>query len=219
MDLETQKKIIKLGKKMIEEVKLQNSVDTLSKWMIYYISELIVKAENETGEKKAELNLECCNVILKVWEQRHSQNAISSPFEKFQKVYEVLTQLNIDDQWSFYSWRYKPEHDEAISSSQRYWLSLIKELDQVVKVWIKYFSYEAANELVDEGINGWLDVLEGIEDTESDLLKQILFLEKDEDFVQEKKESLLKQLAMLEKFNEINVILIDKINEILIIRE
>jgi len=211
MDLETQKKIIKLGKKMIEELKLQNSVDTLSKWMIYYISELIVKAENETGEKKAELNLECCNVILKVWEQRHFQNAIPSPFEKFQKVYEVLTQLNIDDQWSFYSRRYKPEHDVAISSSQRYWLSLIKELDQVVKVWIKYFSYEAANELVDEGINGWLDVLEDIEDTENDLLKEILFLEKDEDIVQEKKESLLKQLAMLEKFNEINVILIDKI--------
>lgn len=211
MDLEIQKKIIKLGKKMIEDLDIENSVDTLSRWMIYYISELIVKAENETGEKKAELNLECCNVILKVWEQRYSQNAISSPFEKFQKVYEVLTQLNIDDEWSLYSRRYKPEYDEAISSSQRYWLSLIKEIDQVVKVWIKYFSYEAANELVDDGINDWLDVLEDIEDTESDLLKQILFLEKDEDFVRGKKENLLKQLAMLEKFNEINVKLIDTI--------
>jgi hypothetical protein len=39
--------IINLGKKLVTELKLDNSVNTLGRWMAHYLAELMVAVENE----------------------------------------------------------------------------------------------------------------------------------------------------------------------------
>ena len=213
MDAEIRKSIINLGKKIIEELDLKDSVDTLSRWMISYLSEKIIKAEAAIGDKREQLQIECCDLILKIWNHRSSYNAISTPFEKFKAIYEVLLQINREDEWSFYSRGCEQFNDKANSLEQKYWLELIKELDQVVKVWMRYFSYNAAMGLVDQGVNEWLDILDNIEDVESDILKQLLSFERDGIYTQTKVQKLQRNLETLKKFNKINTELIETIKK------
>lgn len=59
-------KIIKLGKKIVDELLLSEGVDTLSKWMAHYIAELIEKAKNAEAEEKEKYEKECFETILKL---------------------------------------------------------------------------------------------------------------------------------------------------------
>jgi len=43
---EIQKELITLGKRLVKQLGLTHSNDTLARWMAHYIAELIYKAEN-----------------------------------------------------------------------------------------------------------------------------------------------------------------------------
>ncbi|UBZ13269.1 hypothetical protein LDL77_15470 [Flagellimonas marinaquae] len=57
--------ILKLGKKIIKELQLEHTGNTLVRWMIHYISELMENADKApSGKKKEQLRKECCQAIL-----------------------------------------------------------------------------------------------------------------------------------------------------------
>src|SRR5688572_9100660 len=63
--------VIRLGKRLVEELGLVKSVDTLSKGMAHYLAELIQDAErtrNPVKRKKA--SAKCCELIVRLWERR-----------------------------------------------------------------------------------------------------------------------------------------------------
>ncbi len=93
-DLEIQQKIIELGKTIVKELKLDPGVDTLSKWMAHYIAEKIELSEKLTGKEKTDLQNECFEIILKLWENRWSVPPIRNYLEDFQPVLETLERLN-----------------------------------------------------------------------------------------------------------------------------
>lgn len=79
--------ILVLGKKIIEELSLDDSVDTLGRWIAHYIAELITsieKAENE--DDKQRLKNECADMVLKLWVHIEYVPGSLEPF----KVYEIL---------------------------------------------------------------------------------------------------------------------------------
>jgi hypothetical protein len=63
-------RILALGRKIVEELGLEPSVDTLGRWMVHYIADLIVKAENATCEEKSLAEKNCFEAIMVLWKHR-----------------------------------------------------------------------------------------------------------------------------------------------------
>ena len=67
-ELQRSKTILKLGKLLVSEFDLAKSTDTLGRWMVHYISELIINAQAAKDELKVETETRCFNEILKFWQ-------------------------------------------------------------------------------------------------------------------------------------------------------
>ena len=62
--LESQEKVINLGKFLVKQLNLDKSVDTLGRWMAHYLALKISEAENAKGKDKIALEEECFKTIL-----------------------------------------------------------------------------------------------------------------------------------------------------------
>lgn len=86
----SEEEIIKLGKKLVEELGLEYSVNTLARWMAHYVAELIQNINDaKTKEEKKILQQECCEIILKIWSQKENL-PITKPLDNLKPVLEIL---------------------------------------------------------------------------------------------------------------------------------
>jgi hypothetical protein len=114
MELSNQsQEILKLGKKIVEELKLEVSVDTLSRWMCHYLSEKIVQAETENNvDKKALVENECCNLILQLWDRQKKYFQSTNPLHSLNSCLEILKVLNSEKESFLGIWDEKITSDE-----------------------------------------------------------------------------------------------------------
>lgn len=90
----SEEEIIKLGEKLIKELDLEYSTNTLARWMSHYLAELIQNIDNvESKEEKKVLQKECCDIILKIWSQKENL-PITKPLDNLKPVIEILQVLN-----------------------------------------------------------------------------------------------------------------------------
>ena len=105
--------IIILGKKIVEELKLEPSVNTLGRWMSHYVAELIREVENcATQEEKSIKQKECFDVILKLWQNRDHITGVSKPLKEMEPLIELLDLLKKND-FSYPYWLYSPDSIET----------------------------------------------------------------------------------------------------------
>ncbi|WP_405199225.1 hypothetical protein [Christiangramia sp. LLG6405-1] len=96
----SEEEIIKLGEKLVKELDLEYSVNTLGRWMSHYLAELIQNVDNaQSEEEKILLQKECCEVILKLWAQKDNL-PIRKPLDDLKPVMEVLKVLNEEKEFS-----------------------------------------------------------------------------------------------------------------------
>lgn len=89
----SEEEIIKLGKKLVKELDLEYSVNTLARWMSHYLAELMHNIDNaKTNEDKKQLQKECCDLILKLWSQKENL-PIRKPLDDLKPVIEILQVL------------------------------------------------------------------------------------------------------------------------------
>ena len=82
--------ILKLGKKIIKELQLEYTGNTLVRWMIHYISELMEKADKAPeGTEKEQLRKECCETILELWHNREFL-PMKKPLQNVSPILEIL---------------------------------------------------------------------------------------------------------------------------------
>ena len=88
-NLETQERVINLGKKLLVNLK-KNEADEITSWMINYLAEQIGLAES--GSKEAKNS--CIEVILELWERRAILPNGTRPFESFEPIFKALESLS-----------------------------------------------------------------------------------------------------------------------------
>ena len=101
-DLKASQKIIDLGKSIVKELELDPGVDTLSKWMAHYVAEKIELTEKLTGDKRTEIEKECFETILKLWEHRWQVLGLKNHFKDFEPLFETLEKLNPNRKSTFF---------------------------------------------------------------------------------------------------------------------
>jgi hypothetical protein len=96
----SEEEIIKLGKKLVKELDLEYSTNTLARWMSHYLAELIQNIDkSESKEEKKLLQQECCDIILKIWSQKDNLPIIR-PLDNLKPVIELLHVLKEEKQVS-----------------------------------------------------------------------------------------------------------------------
>lgn len=89
----SEEEIIKLGKKLVKELDLEYSTNTLARWLAHYLAELIENINKaEANEEKKTLQRECCDIILKLWSQKENL-PIRRPLDDLKPVIEILQVL------------------------------------------------------------------------------------------------------------------------------
>lgn len=194
--LETQERVISLGKKLVNSFK-KNDPDEITIWMIHYIAEQIELAES-TGNDEAKK--ECFNTILKLWESQAFPRG-TKPFENFESIFKALESLSPENANARYF--ISQIMDEIASEDLKgstTWLQMAKQTDESARVLISFFLKQAVNEAMNEELNEWLQALS--DSVEVNAIEYIINFTNDEDInkVQQRIELLNNRLKKLKQF-------------------
>ncbi len=162
--------VVELGRKLVSELGLDDSVDTLSRWMAHHIAELISDAEAATGNKKAGKQRECREAILELWKVRHELPNGHRPFEKFEDIFRVLAGLDPAEENPRYFSSARPRHSEMEEEKDEtaQLLEGIDGLDHTARVLIRYFLAAAASDAVDKA-RPWVEAASKVNDASYDI--------------------------------------------------
>ena len=156
--------VLALGKKIVDELGLDQPVDTLSRWMAHYIAEKIEDADAAIGEVRDRKMSECSDTILKLWTHRSELPNGKRPFEDFEPIFHVLKSLDLDDTTPRYFRQVRSaadENDEDESTAQ--WLGIASKLDCAARMLIRYCLAIAARDAVGKS-RDWVALAEAIKE-------------------------------------------------------
>ncbi|RXT59625.1 AVAST type 3 anti-phage proein Avs3b [Pseudomonas syringae] len=86
--------MLALGEKLVAELKLVESTDTLARWMAHYIAELLVRAEHSLPSKREKAQELCARAILDLWAHARTFPAKGKAFESIDLVIETIESLH-----------------------------------------------------------------------------------------------------------------------------
>ena len=85
---------MELGKVLVSELELEDSRDTLAKWLAHHVAELIVTAKQEPNPaKKRKAAKDAVDTILKIWSQRDHLPGNANPFAPYRNVLQILSAM------------------------------------------------------------------------------------------------------------------------------
>lgn len=151
---------LELGRRLTKELDLDESVDTLGRWMAHYIAELIHGAENASAEERPAKMRACSEAILSLWKHRHELPNGKRPFEKLEPTLRALESLDPDDDTPRYFRSVRSAADEADDDSEaKSWLKIIDGLDYSARILIRYCLTKTAQTTLDKSA-GWVALAE-----------------------------------------------------------
>lgn len=214
---EMQRRIINLGKALVEELGLNPGVDTLARWMAHYIAEQMTIAENATGDDKIRVEQHCFETILKLWEHRSYLPNGQRPFESFEPIFRALERLDPEKKQPYYFNNITVNSSEPNKTCEdpanvKQWLDVASGIDRVVRIWLDYIFKQAALCATDELTIEWLKNCADLQkfDDVSTIIHLIPdnFLNSDEDSPnssQQKKTKMINdRIQDLEAFSDFN---------------
>jgi hypothetical protein len=204
--------VLNLGKLLVNELGLESSVDTLSRWMSHYIAEQMKKTEYSNGEEKKSAEEKCFETILKLWKHMSYYKNGLKPFEDFEPIFETLNRLNPDNGNPYYFQneysRRKADGDSENDVVAKY-LSLATGVDEAARTWLKFIFKSAAEAAVDEKMKEWIEAAIPLSDnTAASLIVRILSNDEIDDFEDNSVyrvkylEGRIEQLEGFRDFNE-----------------
>lgn len=157
--------ILELGKRLTKELGIDQSVDTLGRWMAHYIAELIEAVENATGEDRRTKQQACCDAILNLWRHRYTLQYGKYPFTDLEPVLRALNSLDPDNDTLRYLRRIRESvkvEGENDNDNIKRWIELADELDYSAKILISHCLFQAAHNAIDRSAE-WVRLAEDAE--------------------------------------------------------
>jgi hypothetical protein len=144
-------KILALGRKLVEELGLEPSVDTLGRWMAHHIAELMDRVKMATGEECIRAENRCFEAILNLWKHRSQLPNGKRPFADLEAIIRAVQSLDPNDETPRYFRAVRRgAKDEEENSKAQEWLNIAEGLDYSAKVLIRECLVEAARETADK---------------------------------------------------------------------
>ena len=104
---------MRLGARIVRELELEQTNDTLACWMAHHLAEVLQEAENAEGDDKELAHGRAVDLILKIWSHRRSLPGGAYPLNKLEPVLSVLGRL--EPKPSLYQQRSSNETEELLT--------------------------------------------------------------------------------------------------------
>ena len=174
---------IELGRRLTKELGLDQSVDTLGRWMAHYLAELIENTKKGSAEERSEKMRACCEAILSLWKHRQNLPDGRRPFQDLEAMIRTLASLDPENSTP----RYFPSTRTAADLSNetdetRTLLELIEALDHSARILIRYCMSQAAETAIDKSAE-WVRLAEaaGAKEGVEFPVVRVIFQDKAED--------------------------------------
>jgi len=117
---------LELGKHLVSELGLEDSNDTLGRWMARRVAELMTAAkEAKNKAERAVAEERAVETILKLWEHRPTLPDQAYPLAQFREILELLSKLTPDA---------NPWHRQAREQRQQLSLDLFNDLTHLTNL-------------------------------------------------------------------------------------
>lgn len=142
--------VLALGRKIVEQLNLATSVNTLGRWMSHYIAELICKCESVETEHKADVQKECFDTILALWKHRSELPNGTRPFEDLEPITRAIESVDPEGKPRYFRPARPSDFPVDDESEAKKWLELADALDYSAKLLISDCLAQAAHEIRDK---------------------------------------------------------------------
>lgn len=153
--------VLALGRKLVRELGLEQSTDTLGRWMAHHVAGLMAKTETANGAEEHAAERECFEAILALWKHRSTLPHGARPFEKLEPVIRAVASLDPEDETPRIYRSARPPMDRNEDPEQRQLLELIDGIDYSAKVLIGFYLSEAAEAAIDQS-QEWVELAKGL---------------------------------------------------------
>lgn len=144
------KDILALGRLLVIELGLEQSVDTLGRWMAHHISELIVEAD-KTGSDKPDVEDRCREAVLALWKHIRFFPKGQHPIENIEPLLATIQALDPENQAYFYQSAAQTQIDQStLSDEAKNWLELSLGIDYSARLLISMCLKNVAQEIAEE---------------------------------------------------------------------
>lgn len=184
--------VLELGKRLVEELDLEDSVDTLGRWMAHYIAEKIKLAEAADEKSRQETMREASDEILKLWSHRRNFDSGKRPLETFDPIFRTLQNLDPESVTSRY---FNRIDDDCECEQTRKYLRWAEECDEAARHVVSYCLTKAAETALDKE-QDWVELSAKITPSDDDLRAMAILLG-DKRNGTDRKKDLIKKLNQL----------------------
>jgi len=200
------KATFELGKKLTKELGLDQSVDTLGRWMAHYVAGLIQDAENACAEEQPAKMRACYDAILELWKHQHVLPDGKCPFEELKPILRALESLDPEDCTPKYYHSVRSIADDTEENDEtKSWLKLIDGIDYSAKVLIRYCLTQAAQNALNKSAE-WVSLAEAAGVDEGIEFPLIRFITEEESMIktsdsdEENRKRIENRIVQLEEY-------------------
>ncbi|TBF25667.1 hypothetical protein ELG79_31875 (plasmid) [Rhizobium leguminosarum] len=154
--------ILALGRKLVDKMNDDGSVDTLGRWMAHYIAGLIDDAERAAGQDRAQAQDRCFSAIMELWNHRAEFPRAVRPHQELEPILRVVESLDPAAEYPMYYRSAQPSTNDQESPEIEKWLDLVRGLDYSAKLLIRYCLSQAAALATDKS-KEWVKLAEAAE--------------------------------------------------------
>lgn len=196
--------VIALGEKLVAELELRQSTDTLGRWMAHYVAELIHAAKTAPQATRTDAEARCASAILELWDHRAALPNGTRPFEGLEPLMETLKGLDPDARAPFYrpTIRQKAQEDGEKGELSRRWLSLAQEVDDTARMLVDQAITRATAAAADDAME-WVMLANGASTAPAfdiELISHLLERTESSRSEERQRERLRSRLERLEAF-------------------
>jgi hypothetical protein len=186
--------IVELGKKIADELGLEQSCDTLGRWMSHHIAELIDLAERGPASERAQRQEQCRAAILEVWEHINSIPPVSRPFGDLEPIVATIRALDPNESAYFYQSRAQDVADASkLPDAAKDWLKLSRGLDYTARLLIRMCLDKVMAETSGK-FREWIELAADAGATELPVVEIVRMLEGDDEAPKRVNEKRKKEL-------------------------
>lgn len=206
-----------MGRRLVDELELEQTNDTLGRWMAHYIADLIQQAEVAVGDARQTAERACFDAILTLWKHRAELPDGRRPFQEMEPIVRAIESLDPEDETPRYFRTVRPPRGEDVAKSDvETWLEMVIGLDYSAKLLIGYCLAEAAQAATDKS-KEWVRLAEaaGEEDGVPEIVVRFVSdaanLHKEPDIHKEVRRQLQDRLKRLDGFSELAKLFADNL--------
>jgi hypothetical protein len=202
-ELKRSREVLELGKLLVKALDLDQTVDTLGRWMAHHIAELMQAAEEADGGEKSEIEDRCRRAILELWEHINFFPRGHRPFAEIEPLLAIIRSLDPDNGAYFYH----AEAQTLLSTSEvdeatKQWLELAQGVDYSARLLVSMCLRNAASDIAKDK-REWLDLAESLDiDIPTTRLVRIMVDGEKQNEEQRKREEIAKAIETLRNRRE-----------------